>query len=73
MELIYDNSANNPRNPSIPPKPVRDGFRPFDEMGLVFLYVIPEQRGDHDKLEQAESQKLLEMMRAAKARRSKGP
>jgi hypothetical protein len=55
MEYAYDNSTDNPRNPSNPPRPVRDGFRPTDEMGLLFLYLIPDQRGDHVRLEQAKS------------------
>lgn len=65
MEFVYDNSAENPRNPSNPPRPVRNGFRPTDEMGLLFLYVVPDQRGDHAVLNQAMSRKLASMMQSA--------
>ncbi len=34
---IYDNSADNPRNPNAPPKPVQWGEMTTDEMALVFL------------------------------------
>ncbi|MBI3869510.1 MAG: tetratricopeptide repeat protein [Verrucomicrobia bacterium] len=40
MRYTYDNSANNPRNPSRPPKLVRHGLETTDEMaGLVFQAV----------------------------------
>ena len=35
----YDNSSNNPRNPSNPPVPVRWGEKTTDEMCLTFLSV----------------------------------
>lgn len=37
VEAIYDNSENNPRNPSQPPVAVRWGERTIDEMCLVLL------------------------------------
>ena len=40
VRLVYDNSADNPHNPSPnPPKPVRWGEQSFDEMGSVSLAV----------------------------------
>ena len=39
MSAIYDNSTNNPRNPSNPPVPVSWGERTIDEMCLTFLSV----------------------------------
>jgi mono/diheme cytochrome c family protein len=70
MEFTYDNSAENPRNPTIPPQRVRDGYRPTDEMGLLFLHAVADQRSDHEKLEQGKSAKLITMMEMARTRRS---
>jgi len=43
MRVVYDNSASNPRNPNHPPKRVRAGNRSQDEMGHVWLQVLPKQ------------------------------
>ena len=40
-EWTFDNSADNPANPSAPPKRVRFGEQTTDEMGAVILDVIP--------------------------------
>jgi len=40
MEYTYDNSENNPRNPSHPPVRVRWGEQTTDEMALAFLTVV---------------------------------
>jgi Flp pilus assembly protein TadD len=45
MRITYDNSASNPRNPNNPPKRVRAGNRSVDEMGHVWLQVVPKQAG----------------------------
>jgi hypothetical protein len=39
VRLVYDNSTDNPRNPSAPPKPVWWGEQSFDEMGSVSMTV----------------------------------
>ena len=41
MRVNYDNRAENPRNPARPPKRVRAGNRSTDEMGHVWLQVLP--------------------------------
>ncbi len=41
MRVTYDNSASNPRNPTNPPKRVRTGNLSEDEMGHVWLQVLP--------------------------------
>jgi Flp pilus assembly protein TadD len=41
MRISYDNTEQNPRNPSHPPKRVRTGNRSEDEMGHVWLQVLP--------------------------------
>ena len=72
VELAYDNSAENPRNPSHPPKRVRDGWKPTDEMGVVFLFMVPEERGGQEKLQQAAVQEIQQRhQRAIEARRSR--
>ena len=37
LEYRYDNSADNPKNPSTPPREVRWGEQTVDEMALVFF------------------------------------
>jgi Flp pilus assembly protein TadD len=41
MRYVYDNSATNPRNPGNPPVRVRNGNRSTDEMGHLWLQVLP--------------------------------
>jgi Flp pilus assembly protein TadD len=41
MRYIYDNSATNPHNPHVPPVRVRAGNRSEDEMGHLWLQVLP--------------------------------
>lgn len=46
MRITYDNSASNPRNPHSPPQQVRTGNRSQDEMGHVWLQVLPKPAND---------------------------
>ena len=46
MRFHYDNSADNVRNPNTPPKRVRGGSRANDEMGNLWLQVLPMEAGD---------------------------
>jgi Flp pilus assembly protein TadD len=49
MRIRYDNTANNPRNPHHPPKLVVGGNRSEDEMGHVWLQLLPKQTpGEED-------------------------
>jgi tetratricopeptide (TPR) repeat protein len=41
MRYVYDNSARNLRNPNSPPVPVHAGNRSVDEMGHLWLQVLP--------------------------------
>jgi Flp pilus assembly protein TadD len=41
MRYVYDNSAANPRNPASPPIRVKAGNRSTDEMGHLWLQVLP--------------------------------
>ncbi|MGH9349628.1 MAG: tetratricopeptide repeat protein, partial [Vicinamibacterales bacterium] len=46
MRYTYDNSAENPRNPSRPPVRVRYGGRSVDEMGNLWMQVVPVNPGE---------------------------
>jgi Flp pilus assembly protein TadD/mono/diheme cytochrome c family protein len=46
MRYHYDNSAENVRNPSNPPHEVRGGNQATDEMGHLWLQVLPVGEGD---------------------------
>ena len=53
VHLRYDNSGDNPRNPSNPPKRVQWGEQSFDEMGSVTLQVLAVHKEDEAALQQA--------------------
>ena len=46
MRFHYDNSAANPRNPNAPPRRVVGGNQSTDEMGHLWLQVLPRGTGD---------------------------
>jgi tetratricopeptide (TPR) repeat protein len=46
MRFTYDNSAANPHNRSDPPQRVRSGPRSTDEMGHLWIEVVPRRRED---------------------------
>lgn len=46
MEYVYDNSDTNMRNPRNPPERVRWGLQPIDEMGVLWLQVLPRNEAD---------------------------
>ncbi len=46
MRFVYDNSAANPRNPHQPPKRVLAGNRSSEEMGHLWLQVLPRGKDD---------------------------
>lgn len=50
--FVYDNTAENPRNPSDPPKRVVYGPRSEDEMGEIWIQVLPARESDHATLAQ---------------------
>jgi tetratricopeptide (TPR) repeat protein len=47
MRYRYDNSAGNVRNPNQPPRAVESGNQSTDEMGHLWLQVLPVGTGDH--------------------------
>jgi Flp pilus assembly protein TadD len=63
MRITYDNSSANPRNPSSPPIRVRGGNRSIDEMGHVWLQVLPNKDSREDPrlaLQAASMQRRIE-------------
>lgn len=52
-ELVYDNAATNPRNPTSPPKRVRWGPMSTDEMGSITLQVVAAREEETEALRDA--------------------
>ena len=50
MRFIYDNSAANPNNRNNPPQRVRSGPRSNDEMGQLWIEVVPRRAEDAARL-----------------------
>jgi Flp pilus assembly protein TadD len=48
MRITFDNSAANPRNPKPAPVRVRTGPRSEDEMGHVWLQLVPKNESEED-------------------------
>jgi tetratricopeptide (TPR) repeat protein/mono/diheme cytochrome c family protein len=59
MEFTYDNSESNLANPARPPKRVIFGQRTSDEMGDLWLQVVPRDSRDLAVLNQSLRTKLL--------------
>ncbi|HEV8604640.1 MAG TPA: hypothetical protein VGQ99_04700, partial [Tepidisphaeraceae bacterium] len=52
MRYSYDNSSDNIRNPTHPPKQVRYGLESTDEMGELWLQLVPKNREQFTQLAQ---------------------
>ena len=67
-EIHWDNSAENPRNPSSPPVRVTWGEESRDEMGSISLIAVPHEESDlatlREDLAQRAHQLAREKMRA---------
>ncbi len=50
MQYTYDNSDANRRNPQLPPQRVQWGQHSSDEMGDLWIQVVPRTRADLDAL-----------------------
>jgi hypothetical protein len=59
MEFFYDNSMDNPRNPSSPPRRVRSGEQSTDEMGNITLQLAARDARDLDVLREAKYRRAL--------------
>ena len=66
IELGYDNSARNPRNPRVPPVRVQTGERTVDEMGNVTFEL--RLAGERDKTRLREAKYRREVERGGDAR-----
>jgi len=64
VRWLFDNSADNPRNPSRPPARVRYGPRSIEEMCDVWIQVIPAGRADFEKLQPDQAKQELALLRA---------
>jgi len=64
MEAIYDNSPENPRNPSNPPKRVTWGEQTTDEMALCFVSIVVKDEAEMAQLRNAFIQQQLGNRRA---------
>jgi hypothetical protein len=64
-ELIYDNSAENVRNPNNPPQRVWWGEQSTEEMGSVILTTVAVQKEDESVLRKAVQERAkVAMMKA---------
>lgn len=50
MEVAYNNSAANPRNPNSPPQLVRYGLEANDEMAVLSLQILPRNQTAADRI-----------------------
>jgi Flp pilus assembly protein TadD len=60
MRWHYDNSTSNPRNPHTPPVRVHAGDQATDEMGHLWLQVVPARREDQAVLQESVMRHRLE-------------
>jgi Flp pilus assembly protein TadD len=60
MRIAYDNSTDNVRNPNDPPRRVVAGNRSTDEMGHLWIQVLPRQRDDRWRLQETFMRRRLE-------------
>jgi hypothetical protein len=58
--ISYDNTADNPRNPSVPPRRVKWGKESTDEMGSITLQVVAAKEDEFPRLQQAYLQHVRE-------------
>ena len=60
MRIAYDNSEDNARNPSHPPRRVGAGNRSVDEMGHLWVQVLPRRSEDRWALQESFMRRRLE-------------
>ena len=59
QRFSYDNSSSNPRNPVSPPTRVRTGGSSSDEMGELWIQVLPRRPEDRDVLKRHHMRSFL--------------
>ncbi len=62
VEIVYDNSTENPRNPNSPPVRVRWGRESEDEMGSMTLLVATPPADENRALRAAQAQHFREQL-----------
>jgi hypothetical protein len=62
VEIAYDNSAANPRNPNTPPERVKWGLGSFDEMGSMTLLAAAPAGPDRAALRDAQAEHFREQL-----------
>jgi hypothetical protein len=58
--ITYDNSADNPHNPTNPPRRIRWGPQSTDEMGSVTLAVVAAKEAEFSQLQSGYQKHLIE-------------
>ena len=67
MRFRYDNSAENPKNPSSPPRRVKFGEQTSDEMALVFFQILLDRKAaEADQGLRTTLRRMLENRRQAR-------
>ncbi|MCW3053206.1 MAG: hypothetical protein JWN14_2376, partial [Chthonomonadales bacterium] len=61
--MIYNNSAQNPRNPTSPPKHVKWGEQTTDEMGSITLRLVTNNESDLPILQDAYKVHVFEVIK----------
>ncbi|MEM7204636.1 MAG: tetratricopeptide repeat protein [Planctomycetota bacterium] len=60
FDYLYDNTADNPRNPHQPPQRVRFGGQATDEMATLLLQLVPDRPADLALLREARYRHMLD-------------
>lgn len=63
VDIIYDNSAQNPENPFSPPRPISWGRQSTDEMGSITMLAIAKNESEREILEQDIKARTRESLR----------
>ena len=63
VDIIYDNSAENPENPFTPPRPISWGRESTDEMGSITMLAIAKNEDERELLEQDIKTRTRESLR----------
>ena len=72
-KITYDNSAENPRNPTSPPKRVRWGRESTDEMGSITLVVVAANESEFPKIRDGYARHITESLTKRLGRRPANP
>ena len=63
VDIVYDNSSDNPENPFSPPRPISWGRESTDEMGSITLLAIAKNENERSILEQDVKARTRESLR----------